>query len=123
MEIITSDQKLWLDTIMKEELAIIADNDTLPVKSASVTFLSFAIAGFMPLLAYILSSFIPAIQAYQFLAACVITGITLFAVGAAKVLVTGEKWYMGGLEMLVVGGISASVAYLIGFLLGGIVGA
>jgi VIT1/CCC1 family predicted Fe2+/Mn2+ transporter len=52
-----------------------------------------------------------------------ITGITLFTVGAARVFVTGEKWYMGGLEMLVVGGISASAAYLIGFLLKGIAGA
>ncbi|HHV57188.1 MAG TPA: hypothetical protein GXX50_05420 [Firmicutes bacterium] len=52
--------------------------------------------------------------AHQFLSACIITGITLFAVGAARVFVTGEKWYRGDLEMLLGGGLSAAVAYLIG---------
>jgi VIT1/CCC1 family predicted Fe2+/Mn2+ transporter len=119
---ITSNKSLWIHTMMTEELGIYIDEDSSPLNSAVVTFISFVVAGFMPLLAYVLSSRVPIFAANQFLAAVMITGITLFTVGAARVFVTGEKWYLGGLEMLVVGGISASAAYFIGFLLKGIAG-
>jgi len=44
----------------------------------------------------------------------------LFGLGAAKVKVTGLKPLRSGLEMLIVGGLAASVAYLVGVLLKGI---
>lgn len=87
------------------------------MKSAAVTFLSFVIAGFMPLIAYVFASFVPLFKAHSFLSASVITGITLFVVGALRQLITDVKWYLGGLEMLLVGGLSATVAFLIGFIL------
>jgi VIT1/CCC1 family predicted Fe2+/Mn2+ transporter len=36
------------------------------------------------------------------------------------VFVTERNWFRSGLEMLVVGGLAASVAYLVGFLLQGL---
>jgi VIT1/CCC1 family predicted Fe2+/Mn2+ transporter len=41
--------------------------------------------------------------------------------GASKVLITERNWFRSGLEMLVVGGVAASVAYVVGFLLQGLV--
>ena len=36
-------------------------------------------------------------------------------------LVTERNWFRSGLEMLVVGGVAAGVAYLVGYLLQGLV--
>jgi VIT1/CCC1 family predicted Fe2+/Mn2+ transporter len=46
----------------------------------------------------------------------------LFALGAAKYFVTRRNPFFSGLEMLVVGGFAAGVAYLVGALLKGIGG-
>ncbi|QTA38970.1 VIT1/CCC1 transporter family protein [Thermosipho ferrireducens] len=117
VDIITSDKELWVDTMMKEELNLLGDDEVSPIKSALVTFFSFVIAGFTPLIAYVFSNFVPFFQTYKFLAASIITGATLFTVGGLRQLITDVKWYIGGLEMLLVGGASASVAFLIGFIL------
>jgi len=46
-----------------------------------------------------------------------LTGATLFGLGALKTIITGTKWFISGLEMLLVGGVAASAAYLVGVLL------
>jgi len=117
VELITSDKELWIDTMMKEELALMEDEGSSPLKSAFVTFLSFVIAGFMPLVAYVFASFVPFFSQNMFLSASLITAATLFVVGSLRQLVTGVNWLIGGLEMLLVGGLSATVAYGIGYLL------
>jgi len=117
VDVITSDKKLWIDTMMTEELGLIEDESTSPLKSALVTFFSFVIAGFMPLVAYVFSSFVQFFSQYPFLSACFLTGIALFTVGALRQIVTSVKWYIGGLEMLLIGGASAAVAYIVGFVL------
>jgi len=45
------------------------------------------------------------------------TAATLFGLGAARSLVTGVGWFRGGMEMLVVGGAAAAVAYAVGAVL------
>ncbi|MBI2956980.1 MAG: VIT1/CCC1 transporter family protein, partial [Acidobacteria bacterium] len=52
-----------------------------------------------------------------FLASCAATGVTLFTVGSLRTLVTRGRWFVSGLEMLLVGSAAASVAYAIGHLL------
>jgi len=46
--------------------------------------------------------------------ASVLTGLTLFALGAMKVRITERNWLYAGLEMLIVGGIAAAAAYGVG---------
>jgi len=116
VDAITSNKEIWVQTMLHEELGLFED-DTNPLKSAVVTFLSFVIAGFMPLIAYVFASQWQFLLQNQFLISCIITGLTLFFVGALRQVVTGVKWYKGGFEMLLVGGLSASVAYLIGWIL------
>jgi VIT1/CCC1 family predicted Fe2+/Mn2+ transporter len=48
------------------------------------------------------------------------SGFALFGLGAAKSLVTRLNPIRSGIEMLVVGGLAAAVAYLVGALLKGI---
>ncbi len=110
----------WVDIMMVEELGIVFSDES-PWKNALATFFSFAIFGFVPLLAYIVAGLAPIIQQHSFLTASILTGLTLFVLGALKTGLTGRRWFRSGLEMLVVGGAAAAAAYVIGYLLARIV--
>ncbi|MFA6073580.1 MAG: VIT1/CCC1 transporter family protein [Candidatus Woesearchaeota archaeon] len=112
-------EKAWVDVMMVEELGIV-ENDESPLKNAFVTFISFAIFGFIPLAAYVAAAIIPFFELHTLLIACILTGLTLFTLGALKVKVTGKNWIYSGFEMLIIGGITATAAYGIGYLLAGI---
>jgi len=64
--------------------------------------------------------YIPGLAENTFLIASILTGLTLFALGALKVRITIRNWIISGLEMLIVGGVTAIAAYLIGKLLSGV---
>ncbi|MBN1330218.1 MAG: VIT1/CCC1 transporter family protein [Candidatus Heimdallarchaeota archaeon] len=119
VEILSKYEKAWIDVMMAEELGIIQSDDS-PIKNGLVTFASFLLLGFIPLGSYTLSLLIPALQnnsIYAFIIACVLTGFSLFTLGAVKVKVTGKNWLRSGFETFLVGGLAAATAYLIGFLL------
>lgn len=119
VEIIAKDKKAWVDTMMVEELGIMPNDDS-PIGSAIATFLSFAIFGFLPVAAYVVGLFVPALASLRFPLACGLTGATLFGLGALKTSITGKSWIVSGFEMLLVGGIAAVAAYVVGLLLGGL---
>ena len=119
VEIIAKDKKAWIDTMMVEELGIMP-NEESPLKSALATFLAFATFGFLPIAAYVFALFIPALSHAQFPLAVILTASTLFGLGALKTSITGKNWFISGLEMLIVGGIAALAAYVVGLLLGGL---
>ena len=119
VKIITSNKKVWVDTMMLEELGLIEENKT-PFMSGLATFVAFVIAGLVPILTYVLALFAPALSNSLFLGSIILTIIALFALGAAKTYVTGIDWKESGLEMLIVGSIAAVVSYGIGYLLSGI---
>jgi len=116
VEIISSDRENWVNIMMQEELGIMEENKP-PLKSGLLTFISFVIAGFIPLLFFILALAIPGLKQYSFLMSLILTGLTLFGVGSMRVLLTGIRWWRSGLEMLFVGGLAAFGAYLIGYFL------
>ena len=91
-----------------------------PVKNAVVTFLSFSAFGVVPLLIYVLAMFIPNLLENSFLIAAILTGMTLFSLGAMKSKVIHTNWLKSGFEMLLVGGLAALVAYVVGAMLGSI---
>jgi len=107
--------KAWVSVMMVEELGIV-ESDESPLKNALVTFLSFVVFGFIPLVAYVLSGFMEVLANNTFLIASVLTALTLFTLGAVKVRITEKNWLVSGVEMLVVGGIAAAAAYGIGAL-------
>tara|TARA_Y100000310_G_C20620584_1_gene783058 strand:+ start:715 stop:1272 length:558 start_codon:yes stop_codon:yes gene_type:complete len=80
-------------------------------KDGMVTFFAFIIAGIFPLLPYLVG--VP--TQYQFGVSAVLAAITFFAVGAARTIVTKGNVLKTGLEMLLVGSIAATVAYVIGW--------
>lgn len=119
VKVITSNKEVWVDTMMFEELGL-PDEDKTPVMSGAATFIAFVVAGFIPLLAFVLAIISPSLIANSFLISIILTGLTLFIVGALRSWVTGVNWIRSGFEMLLVGGIAASIAYYIGFLLRGL---
>lgn len=113
--LISKNHKSWVDIMMVEELGIM-HTDESPTMNALITFCSFSFFGFLPLVAYILLQFLP-IMPNPFLIASTLTGLTLFSLGTLKVKVTGQNWFLSGLEMFMVGGIAAVSAYGVGALL------
>jgi VIT1/CCC1 family predicted Fe2+/Mn2+ transporter len=87
-----------------------------PLKNAGATFLSFILAGAIPLLPYVCG-----IENNLFVLAIISTSLALFIVGSLRSLITKVKWYIGGLEMLGVGAVAASVAYFVGGLLSNVI--
>lgn len=110
---ITKDKKRWVNLMMREELDMIETKNEEPVKHGLITFLSFSLFGAIPLFPYLFSW-----QSFQMEISIGATLTALFFVGSARYLVSrvGSWWYQG-LEMLLVGGVAAMVAFGVGFVL------
>lgn len=121
VDIQSRDPKLWVDAMMVHELGLLPD-DRRPISSALATLVSFIVAGIVPLAIYVLGLFASVSPALSFPLALILSAVALFGLGAAKVLVTERNWFRSGLEMLIVGGLAAGVAYLVGYLLRGLGG-
>lgn len=121
VEIKSKDKQLWVKAMMLEELGMLEDTSS-PLRNGVATLLSFIIAGSVPLLIYLLDLLIPVPAGISFPTSLVLSGLALFGLGAAKVLVTQNNPWRSGLEMLLVGGLAAGVAYIVGALLKGIGG-
>ena len=113
---ITADRDVWLDTMMREELSMIKDHRA-PVKTATVTFISFVLVGIIPLLSYLFAALVPGSQQYLFVISCGATGFALMIIGQLKSIVTGKSRFRGTMETLILGGLAAFVAYYVGFVL------
>jgi len=106
----------WVRTMMIQELGLVPDRRT-PPRSALVTFGAFVLAGSLPLLVYMLGLFLSIPDAVALPISIGLSGIALFALGAAKVYVTRRNWFHSGLETMLIGALAGGVAYAVGFLL------
>lgn len=80
-----------------------------------LTFLSFVVAGTLPLVPYLLQLVgIPLEARHQLFFSCLATAVALFLVGSLRTIVTGGKWWQKGAETLIIGAIAATVAYVVG---------
>ena len=94
------------------------EEEAYPARHGFATFLSFSVAGAVPLLPYL----IPGMEA-QFVLSAVLALATQFTVGALRSWVTASRWWVSGLEMLVLGVLVAAVAYGIGAWIAAVIGA
>jgi len=112
-------EQFFIDVMMKEELELQVPeaNHTLgSFKEGVIMFFSFALFGSFPLLGYIIIpiSFPDLGPESLFISACVVTGLVLFFMGCLKSFIGVGKWYISGLETLLLGGACATLAYTIG---------
>lgn len=114
---ITQDRKLWVDTMLTEELGLRLDLPN-PGMAALTTFLGFCAAGMVPLLPYLLPG-LPHSQVFP--ASAIATGVTFFGIGLLKGRALQHPLLKSGAETLLVGGAAAALAYLAGIFLRGLV--
>ena len=107
---ITSNKKRWLDEMMVNELGLVKSSYENPIRAALWMGVSFIIAGMIPLASYLTKID----QNTALIMSCVFTLIALFVVGAVKGNISEKIWWKTGLEMVIIGGITASIGYLIG---------
>jgi len=108
---ITSDRERWANVMMREELGFGADIEEPPLRSGVTVGLSYWLGAIIPVLPYVFAR-PPAGIAIS--AAATIS--TLFAVGAAKTLITARRWWRSGLESMAIGIAAAAVTYGAGVL-------
>ncbi len=116
VEVITSDNKRWVDTMITEEHGLSLSTPSA-WRAAGVTYLAFILVGAIPLITYVLEYFIPGTVADPFWMAALLTGVAFFIVGALKSRFVGKSWLLEGIETLSVGALAAGIAYCIGLLL------
>jgi VIT1/CCC1 family predicted Fe2+/Mn2+ transporter len=120
-DIETSDEQRWIRAMMLDELGLLKD-EKKPLLSGLATLVAFVIAGSVPLLIYLQGLFTPIEPRVAFPISMGLSALALFALGAAKVVVTRLNPLRSGIEMLLVGGLAAGVAYAVGALLKGVGG-
>lgn len=86
-----------------------------PLAHAVVMFFAFVIAGFIPLIPYVFN--LP--NKFQF--SIIFVAFTLFTAGILKSNMTKRNVILSGFEMLALGGVASGAAYLIGYMLHGLV--
>ena len=102
-------KEYWADFMMRYELEM-SDPSENPVLTALATFLAFVTFGFIPLIPYILFKN----NSQTFIYASIATALALVLLGLLRWRVTKESMLRSVGEILIVGGISASIAYIVG---------
>lgn len=114
-KIITKYPKLWAELGFIDEMGVVPDFEGGLWKTGFVTFCAFVVAGGLPLLPYFLEILgVPIKLESQFSLSIISTAVTLFFVGSLRTFITKGKWWWNGLEMLGIGTIAASAAYILG---------
>lgn len=116
VETITADKERWITTMLQEEHGLSGEGRSA-FKGGLITYLAFVTIGSVPLLSYGAVLPFESLAPYTFPLSIMFTAIALFATGALKTIVVARPPLRAGLETLVVGGLAAVVAYIVGFLL------
>jgi VIT1/CCC1 family predicted Fe2+/Mn2+ transporter len=106
--------------MMREELGLIEDNSRRPLETAITTFVAFNLVGLIPLLPFV-AMFIAGSEAVTpsdaFAYSIVSTCVAFFLIGAVKGKLLQKHLKRSGINTLLIGGIAASVAFVVGYLL------
>src|SRR5208283_5009063 len=111
---ITGDPDRWADVMMREELGFNEENFESPLKSAMVVGASYLIGATVPVAPYLFIAPPTGIAL-----SAIITVLVLFAVGAAKTIITARSWWRSGIESMLTGIAAGAVTYGAGRLFGG----
>jgi VIT1/CCC1 family predicted Fe2+/Mn2+ transporter len=120
VRIITSRRKVWVDTMMKEELGLIEDSSRRPLETALTTFVAFNLVGLIPLLPFVamfIAGFALISSSDAFTYSVVLTGAAFFLIGGVKGKIVQKPLIRSGINTLLIGGIAAYVAFVVGYLL------
>lgn len=118
VRVITARKKVWVDTMMKEELGLIEDGRK-PLHTAASTGAGFLSIGMIPLIPFIFihAASLQTSVSMSFAYSVGFTCAAFFLIGLIKGKIVKKSMVRSGLITLLIGAIAASVAYLIGDLL------
>ncbi|HZY45484.1 MAG TPA: VIT1/CCC1 transporter family protein [Anaerolineae bacterium] len=120
VDIICSNEDTWLSVMMAEELHLAPVEESGALKSAAIVGFSAIVGSVIPLIPFLLVA--PPLSLLTrptaILVAIVVSALTLFAVGVYRAKTTIGKPVRSGLQMAIIGTISALAGFLIGSLFG-----
>ncbi len=115
VRIITSRRKVWVDTMMREELGLVEDEKE-PIDSSISTFVGFNVIGIIPLIPFIIFfAFDSNLNSETFLYSSVSVAVAFFIVGMIKAKIVKKSKIRSGIYTLIIGGVAATVAYMVGY--------
>ena len=115
---ITSNPKLWVDTMLVEEHGLALEGPN-PVMSGTVTFVAFVAVGAVPLLPYL----VPALPADRLFSTSVTMAlVAFFGIGLLKGYLLGTGRAKIAIETTLAGSAAAALAWAVGHVLRGLVG-
>ena len=120
VKVITSNKKVWVDTMMTEELNLSPKFGGSPLKSALVVFISTLIGSLIPLIPFALFNLLTVGNAI--VVSLVLSVLVLFVVGVVKAKLTVGNWLVSGLELAIIGTVAAGTGYFVGLGLGNLFG-
>ena len=119
VRVITADPKLWAETMMSEELGY-GSTERSEIRAAAATLVAFIVVGFLPLVVFVYNLAAPDIED-PFVWSAFLTGVAFLVVGGMKSRFVDESWWRAAIETLAVGGLAATLAYVAGAVLEGVV--
>ncbi len=108
---ITSDDKMWLDTLMRESNMV--HNGYSPLKSAFVVGCASTLGSLIPVLPFFFLTL-----AHALVFSVVISALSLFLAGAFEGKITLRSWFNEGFKLMVIGLLAAFIGFMIGKWLG-----
>ncbi|PIW32600.1 MAG: hypothetical protein COW27_03600, partial [Nitrosopumilales archaeon CG15_BIG_FIL_POST_REV_8_21_14_020_37_12] len=115
VRIITSRRKVWVDTMMKEELGLIEDEKN-PMDSSVSTFIGFNLIGLIPLIPFMIFMMIGTdANSEAFVYSTISIIVAFFLVGMIKGKIVKKSKIRAGIYTLIIGGVASIVAYSVGY--------
>lgn len=111
VDVITSNHDVWVDVMMSEEFQMTPPEKTQALRSALIVGLSALAGSLIPLLPFFFLNISMSIWL-----SIVIAALTLFIVGAYKARVTIGRPLRSGIQMAVIGTVSALAGYVVGLI-------
>jgi VIT1/CCC1 family predicted Fe2+/Mn2+ transporter len=111
VEVITSNPDVWVNVMMSEEFQLTPPDKSKAVNSALLVGFSALIGSLIPLFPFFFLSINLSIGI-----SIIISALTLFTVGVYKARVTVGKPFRSGMEMAIIGTVSALAGYVVGLI-------
>lgn len=108
VETITADKKLWLRTMMQEELNLHPINTRAVLKSAVIVTIATAIGHIIPLIPFFFVA-----HGTGVVFAIVLSAVTLFATGVYQAVTLVGSWWKSGIRMVLIGLTAAILGFII----------
>jgi len=118
VELLLQHKETFLDVMMIEELGLMPlDKNASPLKGAIITFAAFTIFGGIPMLAYLIGGGYSKRSGWDdvMIASVILFAASLFLLGSLRGWITGKRWYLTGILMLLNGSVTTAIAYAIGY--------